>query len=334
MPTPNNTNKSLRWVSGIPFLREAALVTQYINAKKAQEKAAEEAAKKPRGREIIKKPKPQSFADDYEEPITTTSGITVRNRPGERVRFSDVNGGGEVNVVKRVRPNTSPTTKASTTIEDGMNKQLFQKTHFSDLSYTDPKWDIPFVDDKTAIINGNTVSLNFVDSVLKYANIHNKDVRKAENSGSREPRQIYLEEALGLGNQETENGTHPLYNYMEEYKTDTPQEREHKKEQNRNLANANYFKAFGFIPQDAFIRNWHYSHTKVDKNTPPLLDGFRYYSQGYYNPGEDGSNREKHFRDVQRKGIKMLQNKDIVNYINRENLQAKYPNAFIRLPKQ
>ena len=75
------------------------------------------------------------------------------------------------------------------------------------------------------------------------------------------------------------------------------------KKHDRALGNANYFTAFGHIPAENIVRDFHYNDTKVDRLTPPLLDAFQYYAQGDYNRGN-----RTHTKDVNAAGKEVWNN--------------------------
>jgi hypothetical protein len=81
------------------------------------------------------------------------------------------------------------------------------------------------------------------------------------------------------------------------------------KEYNRAIGNSNYFTAFGYIPADNFVRDYHYNDAGVDRETPPLLDAFRYFAQGDYN-----RNDPNHTKDVNAAGKRAWENPDVKNW--------------------
>ena len=69
-------------------------------------------------------------------------------------------------------------------------------------------YDIPFIPEKAILINGYTTSTNALDSLAKYAGIHNRTLQVSENPIRRnsKTRPVTKEEALGLSLRETKGG--------------------------------------------------------------------------------------------------------------------------------
>ena len=258
--------------------------------KKAYNKAKETVDE---GRKIVKDLKldksPGELLVDYftkkdespeESKQASRQSLTYRNRPAERRTIVTPNGKSVQVVPVRQRRNNSPTSRESEKFENSMRGLVLQ--YQNKAGGSNPEYDIPFIPDKAIIIDGTTTSTNALDSLAKYAGIHNRDVQLSENHSNysqehQTQREINFNEMLGLSTQETHNGAWPYIN-MKKGKDS--------KEYNRALGNSNYFTAFGYIPADNFVRNYHYNNTGVDRATPPLLDAFRYFAQGDYNRGE------------------------------------------------
>ena len=96
---------------------------------------------------------------------------------------------------------------------------------------------------------------------------------------------------LGLSTQETHNGALPYFNYR------------NNNEYNKMLGNSNYLTAFGYLPAENLVRNFHYNKGNVDRSTPPLLDAFQYFAQGDYNRGD-----AEHTTSVNNTGKRVWQN--------------------------
>ena len=111
---------------------------------------------------------------------------------------------------------------------------------------------------------------------------------------------------LGLSTQETHNGAMPAYNYANNNEDRHRALNIDYKDYNRALGNANYFTAFGYIPAENLVRNFQYNDAHVDRTTPPLLDAFRYYAQGDYNPGDPN-----HTLDVNAAGREEWKNPEV-----------------------
>ncbi len=202
-------------------------------------------------------------------------------------------------VPKRVRSNTSKTTrKRSEALENGMRRKIVNHQMLSGGS--NPAFDIPYIPEKSIILNGSTTSTNVLDSLAKYAGIHNRNPKISEHSilGKSKygtPRKINKNEMLGLAAQETHMGAMP-YSVL----------KENDKEYNRALSNSNYFTAFGYIPADNLVNDYHYNKDNVSRKVPPLLDAFQYFAQGDYNRGD-----KRHTRDVNNTGAKIWKDADV-----------------------
>lgn len=190
----------------------------------------------------------------------------------------------------RIRHNTSPTARASEMLENTMYK-YYPKTRSST--------DIPFIPEKAIMVNGYLTSTNALDSLAKYAGIHNRTLQISEKPLKRNltTRKVTKEEAIGLSTHETNNAAR---GYMSEKNIlDAAKKKGYNKEQTkeylRAFANANVFTAFGGAPAVAMVNNYHYNNTS--RTIHPLLDAFRYYAQGDYNRGD-----KTHTEKVQRAG--------------------------------
>lgn len=96
---------------------------------------------------------------------------------------------------------------------------------------------------------------------------------------------------LGLARQETAFGALPFYNMGRELGNGNGGFTD------RELGNANYLKAYGSIPAEYYLRDFHYNQDGVSLSTPPYLDAFQYFAQGDYNRGDP-----EHTEDVNAKG--------------------------------
>lgn len=223
---------------------------------------------------------------------------TYRNHPGQLYKL----GNKHYTIGRqRVNQNVSPTKKESERIEHFMNREIGKRG-----TKSDPNYDLPFINEKAIVINGNVLSTNMLDSIAKYTGIHNanpilaeyplKSKKTGKSLGT--PRRISIEEAIGLPLNETNGGAQPRVLID---KSSNP----------RAVSNANYAKAFGYIAPEYFINNYHYTDTPVNKNTEALLDGLRYYAEGDYN-----RNDKNHTKKVQTKGSQAFTNPDVKQWYN------------------
>lgn len=207
----------------------------------------------------------------------------------------------------RKRPNTSPTAKRSENIENQI---------YGFLPKGRSPYDVPFIPEKSILINGYTTSTNALDSLAKYAGIHNRTLQVSEKPLQSKPktRPVTKEEALGLSLRETKGGALP---YSNDSRTSGD------KEAKRAFYNANVFTAFQDIPATALVNDYHYNETS--QSVPPLLDAFQYYAQGDYN--REDSN---HTADVREAGNTAFQNPKVVDWWNNEGkywFNGTYQNA-------
>ena len=195
----------------------------------------------------------------------------------------------------RKKPNTSSTDKRSENIEN----QIYEF-----LPKDRSPYDIPFIPKKSILINGYTTSTNALDSLAKYAGIHNRTLQVSEKPLQSKPktRPVTKEEALGLSLRETKGGALP---YSNDSKTSKD------KEAKRAFYNANVFTAFQDIPAVALVNDYHYN--KTSKSVPPLLDAFQYYAQGDYNRGDSN-----HIADVKAAGKEAFQNPQVQRWWDTE----------------
>ena len=198
---------------------------------------------------------------------------------------------------KRINGNNSKTKTQSERLENRMRATIrMDQTKGA----SDPAYDIPYLPEKSILINGSTTSTNVLDSLAKYAGMHNSNPQLSqypirERNEYKEPRRISKDEMLGLAAQETSNGAMPYFNFQKRQPA-----------YNRALANSNYLTAFGSIPAEYLVRNYQYNDAGVDRSTPPLLDAFRYYAQGDYNRKD-----RKHRADVTAKGREAWKNPNV-----------------------
>ena len=207
----------------------------------------------------------------------------------------------------RKRPNTSPTAKRSENIENQI---------YGFLPKGRSPYDIPFIPEKSILINGYTTSTNALDSLAKYAGIHNRTLQVSEKPLQSKPktRPVTKEEALGLSLRETKGGALP---YSNDSRTSGD------KEAKRAFYNANVFTAFQDIPATGLVNDYHYN--KTSQSVPPLLDAFQYYAQGDYNRGDSN-----HTADVREAGNTAFQNPKVVDWWNNEGkywFNGTYQNA-------
>lgn len=203
---------------------------------------------------------------------------------------------------KRLRKNKTATSHKSTMVENESSKRLveFQKERGSD-----PKFDIPFIPEKAIILNNSTTSTNVLDSLAKYAGMHNRNPKLANNTiftrnQYKSPRPVNKDEMVGLASQETNFGAHLFRNTGLDDKFS-----------DREIANSNYFTAYGYVPADNIIRNFQYGTNEENKTVPPLLDAFRYYAQGDYNRKDPN-----HTSDVNERGKQLWKNKKVQDWWN------------------
>lgn len=207
----------------------------------------------------------------------------------------------------RKKPNTSSTDKRSENIENQI---------YGFLPKDRSPYDIPFIPKKSILINGYTTSTNALDSLAKYAGIHNRTLQVSEKPLQSKPktRPVTKEEALGLSLRETKGGALP---YSNDSKTSKD------KEAKRAFYNANVFTAFQDIPAVALVNDYHYN--KTSKSVPPLLDAFQYYAQGDYNRGDSN-----HTADVKAAGKEAFQNPQVQRWWDTEGkywFNGTYKNA-------
>ena len=207
----------------------------------------------------------------------------------------------------RKKPNTSSTDKRSENIEN----QIYEF-----LPKDRSPYDVPFIPKKSILINGYTTSTNALDSLAKYAGIHNRTLQISEKplQSKSKTRPVTKEEALGLSLRETKGGALP---YSNDSKTSKD------KEAKRAFYNANVFTAFQDIPATALVNDYHYN--KTSQSIPPLLDAFQYYAQGDYNKGDSN-----HTADVKAAGKEAFQNPQVQRWWDTEGkywFNGTYKNA-------
>lgn len=207
----------------------------------------------------------------------------------------------------RKKPNTSSTDKRSENIEN----QIYEF-----LPKDRSPYDVSFIPKKSILINGYTTSTNALDSLAKYAGIHNRTLQVSEKplQSKSKTRPVTKEEALGLSLRETKGGALP-------YSNDSKTSRD--KEAKRAFYNANVFTAFQDIPATALVNDYHYN--KTSQSVPPLLDAFQYYAQGDYNRGDSN-----HTADVKAAGKEAFQNPQVQRWWDTEGkywFNGTYKNA-------
>lgn len=190
----------------------------------------------------------------------------------------------------RVRNNNSPTRELSEVIEDQMRIKI---------SGPNPQYLIPYMPSKSIVINNSTTSTNVLDTLAKYAGIHNRDIKPSQNPIKRNPKPKYVDpwEVIGLASQETNFGAQPRTFINGD------------KQEQRAYYNANQLTAYGDVPSWALMNDYHWLDT--DRTEHPILDAIRYYSQGDYNRGD-----KNHTSDVKKRGNSIKNNKDVQKWWN------------------
>lgn len=200
----------------------------------------------------------------------------------------------------RVRQNDSPTSTESSNLEKKMNKILYNST---DRVLPNMKYAIPYIEELEIKVPGvGRTTTNALDSLAKYA----------------VQAQIPLSEALGLSAQETAFGALPQYNYVEIVGTE--EEKQKARDFNRALGNSSYFRNYGIIPAENFVRDFRYNIVEdpIDRDVPPLLHAFNYWKKGNYNRGDSD-----HTKDVKAKGEAVMKTKVIQDWINNSKFAQK-----------
>lgn len=200
----------------------------------------------------------------------------------------------------RVRQNDSPTSIESSNLEKKMNKMLYNST---DRVLPNIKYAIPYIKELEVKVPGvGRTTTNALDSLAKYA----------------VQAQIPLSEALGLSAQETAFGALPQYNYVEIVGTE--EEKQKARDFNRALGNSSYFRNYGIIPAENFVRDFRYNIVEdpIDRDVPPLLHAFNYWKKGNYNRGDSD-----HTKDVKAKGEAVMKTKVIQDWINNSKFAQK-----------
>lgn len=195
----------------------------------------------------------------------------------------------------RVRSNDSPTKNNSEALEDEMNKLLFNS---KGRRLPNMKYAIPYIEELEVKVPGvGRTTTNALDSLAKYA----YEAR------------IPLEEAIGIAAQETALGALPLYNYGDENVSD------------RALGNASYFRNYGIIPAENFVRDFRYNVAEdpISRDIPPLLHAFEYWKKGNYNRGDPN-----HTSDVRNKGRAVMNTKVIQEWVKNSELAQKALSLF------
>lgn len=200
----------------------------------------------------------------------------------------------------RVRQNDSPTSTESSNLEKKINKMLYNST---DRVLPNMKYAIPYIEELEVKVPGvGRTTTNALDSLAKYA----------------VQAQIPLSEALGLSAQETAFGALPQYNYVEIVGTE--EEKQKARDFNRALGNSSYFRNYGIIPAENFVRDFRYNIVEdpIDRDVPPLLHAFNYWKKGNYNRGDSD-----HTKDVKAKGEAVMKTKVIQDWINNSKFAQK-----------
>lgn len=196
--------------------------------------------------------------------------------------------------------------------------QAIENQIYSMLPKQRTPYDIQFIPDKQILINGYNTSTNALDSLAKYAGIHNRTLQVSEMpiraKSKTKTRPVTKEEALGLSLRETKGGALP---YTNDSRTSGD------KEAKRAFYNANVFTAFQDIPATALVNDYHYN--KTSQTMPPLLDAFQYYAQGDYNRLDSN-----HTADVKAAGKEAFNNPQVQRWWDTEGkywFNGTYKNA-------
>jgi len=189
----------------------------------------------------------------------------------------------------RLRDNDSPTAEATEILENRMNTMVYDGANHR---RPNMRYAIPYLQDKEIKVGGvGRVPTNALDSLAKYAGIVD----------------VPLEEALGLAAQETGFGAIPYINYDTQFNGETVNSRE--------LGNSSYFRNFGIIPAENFVRDFRYNKPNWDgsyisQDVPPLQHALQYYKDGNYNRGDPN-----HTSDVRNKGRRLMTDTNIQNWM-------------------
>lgn len=205
----------------------------------------------------------------------------------------------------RVRSNDSPTKNNSEALEDEMNKFLFNS---KGRRLPNMKYAISYIEDLEVKVPGvGRTTTNALDSLAKYAY----------------EAKIPLEEALGIAAQETAFGALPQYNYKDIKGTE--EEKQEARNFNRALGNASYFRNYGIIPAENFVRDFRYNVVEdpISRDVPPLLHAFEYWKKGNYNRGDPN-----HTSDVRNKGRAVMDTKVIQEWVKNSELAQKALSLF------
>ena len=216
---------------------------------------------------------------------------------------------------RNVRTDRKQDNQSKTTAQ---RSQAIENKIYSMLPKQRTPYDIQFIPDKQILINGYNTSTNALDSLAKYAGIHNRTLQVSEMpiraKSKTKTRPVTKEEALGLSLRETKGGALP---YTNDSRTSGD------KEAKRAFYNANVFTAFQDIPATALVNDYHYN--KTSQTVPPLLDAFQYYAQGDYNRGDPN-----HTTDVKAAGAEAFKNPQVQRWWNNEGkywFNGTYQNA-------
>lgn len=237
--------------------------------------------------------------------------IYYRNQLGKYITYNNK----KIIIPKRLNENTSKTKDKSQELEDEMSFQF--AIGGNNEPFSDKHYDIPFIEDKKILLDGHTTSLNVIDSLAKYTSLHNVNpqLTRSRTNLAKTTKPVDVREIIGLLH-ESYAGATPWFNGGSERYT------------NRELANTNYFTAFGYIPAEALVRDWSYKYEN-DKSLPPLLDAIRRYAEGDYNRGMSKTKSHTvHTRRTLEAANRYLENKQLKEYLY--NLQNIYPNAFLK----
>lgn len=185
---------------------------------------------------------------------------------------------------QRKRNNTSPTAEKSQQLENYMHALIIKGQRKRSEHGAKQSWEyaIPYIQSKeiklsgTQSHNGFRVPTNALDSIAKYAGME----------------QVPIQTALGLPFQETSKGERPYFNYDNKGKV-----KGMKGFTKRDLGNTNYFKNFGIIPAENFVRDFEYTtggynNGKPITNIPPLQHAFQHFKKGRYNPGDSSHTQD------------------------------------------
>lgn len=231
---------------------------------------------------------PSLFAGGIGTALTSCSSPEARKKEEEKGSQQYNDKGKDSYIFKRRYPNDGPTQKESEFYEDSTARRINSTRKLINHDY-----DIPYIDSLEITVPGvGRVSSNALDTMAKYAFITNTPLRTA----------------IGLPAQESAFGAIPYYNYNNSNKIT----KEQRKERNRALGNSSYFRNYGFIPANYFVRDWEYFNlpSNIKDTLPPVMHALNYFNSGKYNPGDPN-----HTADVNGLGDSLMKTEEIQNWL-------------------